>query len=289
MTFLIKRNIPKKLKLLKEQSSFPLFSDEKFLYKEIDLERCKGVKLAEKKCRKLRMGQVSFSQELQQARQKIRAWHPLDKEVKDLCTSSRLLCRTLLKANLPPDSREKIRQHLHEAYKAYYKVKGSHKELCASHTDNLAEALAEASKMSKENVIKLIRQREKQRFTARKIKFLRGKLSGGSTTMVTIQQEDGTHKDITGKNNIEEAIMASNNLKFQQSFHTAFMQSPLREEFGFKVLTVAAHAALGGIYEPHDLIDQYTYAVIEELNMPQAVRDIGPQKMALTLDSYRNF
>ncbi len=97
MTFLIKRNIPKKLKLLKAQASFPLFSDEKFLYKEIDLERCKGVKLAEKKCHKLRMGQVSFSQELQQTRRKIRAWHLLGKRVKDLHTSSRLLCRYYLR------------------------------------------------------------------------------------------------------------------------------------------------------------------------------------------------
>ncbi len=230
-SFLVKKHIPKKLRRLKERVSHPMTAEDKSWYEEIDLERCKGVMLAEKKCRKLRMGQVSFSPVIQQASRTIRAWDLLEKKAKGIRTSSRLLSRSLNKAKLPPESRglplEKIRKNSQEAYKAYYVTKGSHKELRDSHTEQLVEAIAEAGNTTKEKVIKVIRHREKQQFTARKIKFLRGKLSRGSTTMVTIQQEDGTFKDITGKRNIEDAIIASNNLKFQQSFHTPFMQPPL--------------------------------------------------------------
>jgi hypothetical protein len=58
-------------------------------------------------------------------------------------------------------------------------------------------------------MLKVIRHREKQRCTARKIRFLRGKLNTGSTTMVTVTQ-GGIKKDLTGKKEIEEAIILNN-------------------------------------------------------------------------------
>ncbi len=105
----------------------------KRLYEQIDLDRCNGVMIAEKKCRKLRMGQVAFSPQLQQASRTINAWMLLEKKAKGMRTSSRLLRRALIKANLPPSSRglslHNIQQNLQTAFIAYYKVKGSDKEL----------------------------------------------------------------------------------------------------------------------------------------------------------------
>jgi hypothetical protein len=75
-------------------------------------------------------------------------------------------------------------------------------------------------------MLKVIRHRDKECSTARKIRFLHGKLNNGSTTMVTIM-EGGISKDLTGKKEIEEAIMWKNMDKYQQSFHTPFMTSPL--------------------------------------------------------------
>jgi hypothetical protein len=51
--------------------------------------------------------------------------------------------------------------------------------------------------------------------------------------------------------------METNKQKYQQSFHTPFLQSSLREEFGFKGLSTAAQAVLGGVYEPSTTIDPY--------------------------------
>ena len=71
--------------------------------------------------------------------------------------------------------------------------------------------------------------------------------------MVTIQTEEGIKKDLMEKMEIEEAIMKNNQAKYQQSFHTPFMRSPLKVDFGFKGITTAAQAALVGVY---DLTDQ---------------------------------
>ncbi len=89
--------------------------------------------------------------------------------------------------------------------------------------------------------------------------------------MVTVQLADGTHKDLTGKLEIEKAIMENNEEKYQQSFHTPFLQDPLRGDFGFKGLTFCSQAVLGGVYSPRADIDGYTKAVIEELQMPENI------------------
>jgi hypothetical protein len=59
--------------------------------------------------------------------------------------------------------------------------------------DNLATALAEKGETDKEKLIQAIRQREQQRRTAKKIKYLQGKLRSGSTTMVTMLDSSGNH------------------------------------------------------------------------------------------------
>ncbi len=74
--------------------------------------------------------------------------------------------------------------------------------------------------------------------------------------------------------------MANNQLKYQQSFHTPFLQSPLHEDFGFKGLTTASQAVLGGVYEPQDDINKHTKDILNELAMPQAIQDLGPQQIA---------
>jgi hypothetical protein len=67
------------------------------------------------------------------------------------------------------------------------------------------------------------------------------------------------------------------------------MVPPLREDFGFKGLTTAVQAVLGGVYEPSDQVDPYTREVLQELQMPQGVRVLGPQSMEICLDYYRDF
>ena len=137
-------------------------------------------------------------------------------------------------------------------------------------------------------MLKVLRHREKQRSTARKIRFLRGKINNGSTTMVTVT-EGGHQKDLTTKHEIEQAIMANNMDKYQQSFHTPFMVSPLREAFGFKGLTTAAQAVLSGVYEINYPIDQVTADFLRELEMPENVRALGPQDMQISPKGYQSF
>jgi hypothetical protein len=62
----------------------------------------------------------------------------------------------------------------------------------------------------KASILKQFRHREAQRSTAKKIKFLRGKLTRNSTTIVTVKNEEGLSVNITDKCEMEKAIIASN-------------------------------------------------------------------------------
>jgi hypothetical protein len=291
--YILKHNLLSKLRKLQDCSRYPMLMEGKGLFEELDSSRCKEVRFAERKCRKYRKGQVAYSPQLDTVKKQIYAWTLLEKKARGQRISSRLLCRALTKASLTSESRglplADITSKLKHLFQEYYKIKGSSKEVRDSAMESLAEALAEQGNTKKEKMIQAIRHREKQRDTARKIKYLRGKINTGSTTMVTIQTDKGRKRDLTEKKDIEEAIMKNNQDKYQQSFHTPFMCQPLRDEFEFKGLTKAAQAVLRGVYEPTQQIDEFTKAVLQELYMPTEVRSLGPQSMTVSLDTYHAF
>ena len=210
-------------------------------YEELDALRCEATAFAERRCHKLRMGQVAFSPELNLSRLKIKAWLMLLAKVKKRKISSRLIKRTLKKANISSDARGlpegEIQECLKAEYKPYYQLKGDATQLRMTALAQLAAAIAEKGDTDKEKVIKALREREQQRKTAKKIKFLQGKLCTGSTTMVTTTNSSGTKIDITNKKEMELAILESNKTKFTQSSHTPFYLHPLKDDFGFKGLT----------------------------------------------------
>jgi hypothetical protein len=83
-----------------------------------------------------------------------------------------------------------------------------------------------------------------------------GKLECNSTTMVTILDENLREKDLTKKQDIEQAILRENATKFQQSFNSPFYTAPLAADFGFKALTPAANQVLMGVYTPPTNMDE---------------------------------
>ena len=152
--------------------------------------------------------------------------------------------------------------------------------------ENLAEAIALAGNATQKKALKTLREREAQRHKARKIRYLRGKIQSGSTTMVTTLDADGNRIEITNQQQMEKAILESNHKKFLQSTHTPFYLSPLKEEFGFKGLTSASQAALAGIYDSNHDSDQRILDVIAQWQIPEAVRALGPLKMEMSVESY---
>jgi hypothetical protein len=72
--FAIKNNLLARAKALEENACFPLTVEDQLAFEELDRLRCEGVERAEKKCRKLKAGQVAFSPSLKICMNQIKAW-----------------------------------------------------------------------------------------------------------------------------------------------------------------------------------------------------------------------
>jgi hypothetical protein len=110
--FAVQHQLLERIKELDDKATSPLSKDMILEYETLEQLRCKGVHLAERKCRKLRMGNISFSPEVQQARRVITAWSLIKKRARGLRTSSRLLSSegNLRKQFAPPYSFGKSRR-----------------------------------------------------------------------------------------------------------------------------------------------------------------------------------
>jgi hypothetical protein len=115
--FHTKHNLLSRARKLVSDTVYPCPSHVHDEYKCLDDLRCTGVRLAERKCRKLRMGQVSFSPEIQKAKFCTYTWQLLYKKVKGNKVSSRLIVRTLKKVSIDRHMRKRginfIEEQLH--------------------------------------------------------------------------------------------------------------------------------------------------------------------------------
>jgi hypothetical protein len=96
-------------------------------YETIDNIRRRHLHMSEKKCRKIRKGNVPYSDTLQMSRNKIEGWSLLLKFKKGLKISSRKLSRTLKKADIPNTYKRatiiEVQDERKCATKDYYKKK----------------------------------------------------------------------------------------------------------------------------------------------------------------------
>ena len=178
------------------------------------------------KCRKLRKGNVTYSPILNATRLVVKAWNLILNKLKGKKVSSRLIARSLKKANLPIEVRgfsiEQVQEKLKQAYQDYYCNKNQAASLRNTSLDLLAEAIVVKGDLAREKVLRDLRQREQQRATARKLRFIQGKMKSESITMVTVVGEDGNRADITDRKEMEKAILDNNKAKFSQTFHNPF-------------------------------------------------------------------
>jgi hypothetical protein len=96
-----------------------------------------------------------------------------------------------------------------------------------------AEAWAVKQHQDKEKIYNALLHREKQWATAVRIKYTRGKISAGSTSMVQVKNDAGQWQDVTEKSAMEQAIMDSTQQNYKAFFGAPFMTTPLNANFGY--------------------------------------------------------
>ena len=237
-------------------------------------------KYANKRCKKLKSGEVAYApEEIQVQGRKIRLWTFCIRKRCGRRISSSLIRRLAKKLKITHPlnySLEDMKEKRTEARKSYDRLKPNSREIRDNWLLKLADWRAKSDEIEAERIIKSIRRIEEIRDVHRKIIYARGKINASGTAKLIIPNTDGPgSEEITDKEKIEDILMRTNKSKFQQAADTPFVNSPLVEDFGPRGLTVESENILTGTYSiPNDL-DDGTQEFIEAVRMDMKILKSG--------------
>ena len=271
--FIIRHRLHEKVYQLEAEIGKKMSSAQEEEYEKI-MELCgQGIKYADKRCRKKRMGAVPFSVELNSKRQTIELWKAIETK-KSGCTYNWTKLRRLNKRSKVSNPMAlplpQVKDNLQQAYTDYYKTKQESKKLRLTFLEEKARDLAAEKDLDKDNVYSQLIQREKVRASARKIKYALGKVKKGGVTRVEVIQ-NGNAEEVVDSNEIFRVCADENESKFQQTRYTPCSQPPLRDLLGFNGLTEFADSILSGTFTAPPDTPPYVIELFQQLKKPDNV------------------
>lgn len=278
--FLIKHKLNVKAKMLQASaSSFPISKSNANKWERYDDLRRQGQQAAEKRCRKLNMGEVDWSPAYQCPKDKAEALTYLLKRNKGQNVSSSIVLRKLKQTGqeqwLQASMEEIIEQRL-AAYRDLKQAKLKPRENRDKHLEKLAEAKEAAGETTKAQFLCSYKCIEYQRKEARMIKQCNHDLRSGSiTSVIAPHPQTGIRTEFTGKEDIERAALSENERRFNQATDNAFLKEPLLSDVGELGTGPASEAILNGTYLPPLGTDPHVTLLIKHMQrVPGAVN--GP-------------
>jgi hypothetical protein len=260
------------------------FSEHDILvYNQLDKIRTTGILLADKKCRKLKMGAVPFSPRLVVVWNEIKAWKLVRRKLKGGKVNARFLQRVTKKALLADTdllSLQEVEQKLSAAFFKYKTVKKEAMGYRNTWLEEVAAARANEGRLSVAQEIRNLQTREKQRREARQIKQAMASRVRQGLSSVEIQSNEGTWVELTDQSDIEEALLRELELRFNQASSTPFCGSPLLENIGRMGELPAAKSILGGQYNPSGQLDEWSRALIPFLR--QTIPTCKPNTISIS-------
>ena len=131
-----------------------------------------------------------------------------------------------------PQTIQSASEKVEEAWKHYKETKAKGDTLHLGYRERLARARTEEGNHSAIMELNAMNLRERQRDSARKIKYVTGQLQGVSTSHVEVADEQGNTTEITAKQELEAAIIRENEAKFHQTEDCPLLNGQLLLDIG---------------------------------------------------------
>jgi hypothetical protein len=223
----------------------PLFVNK---FEKLETLRTEGIQLADKKCRKLRMGHVPWSPAIQLCMDRIKYLNACRLKYENgRNINSRTLDKLFRKTNWQQKviNKETTLNKLKETFNTYNLLKLQAHELRHSFLEDLAEALSDNGKGKKASIVKQLTLHESQRQLSRKIKFTLGRQRHG-VSAIEFQNQQGHWEISTDKQTIENECMNENIRRFTQALDTPSLQPTQIDLIGWNADTITATSILEG-------------------------------------------
>ena len=245
-------------------------------------------KLAQRKCRKLRMGRYQFSDVLKRHSQEVHLWTMLRKRRLGLRTSSKTIRRLSRATQIPNVFRfsvADIDSHRRQALQHYRKVKKDSAFHAQAFHRRLLQARAIKHGTTEITQKKILRRTAKQRSTARRIRELTSPPRPSLTTLDAPGPE-GSRQICQTKNEVEAACVAEGRRRFTQAYNSPFVNEPLLSLVGLLGTGPAAENILNGTFQVPASVDIHTANFIQHLQKPECIAQHSLPNHGLSTESH---
>ncbi len=284
-TFAREHNIESRIFYLESVARRPLTTEQGLEFEKLLRLKRQGIAYADKRCRKLRMGSVPFSDKLKEAGTKLALWEAVVTKktgTKFSMNKLRRMEKSVGLSNTLHTTIEQAKKEVKAAKTKYAEVKAQAETLRQTFLQRKAKDIAHETEQTEWSAHKQLIRNEEQRQAARRIKYTLNKIHGGGVSRVEMKQDDGATKVLTQKVEIEKACMEENEKKYMQTSNTPCMTGQLQKDLGYDGLTPAGEAILKGTYEPPPDTGQYTRELLQQLKTVDAIFDDLPKAKMTT-------
>jgi hypothetical protein len=248
---------------------------------------------ANKKCRKLRMGGIKFSDSIKKARGAIDLWDLLYRKHNGIRASTRKIRRlmhltgemTAFQHSIP--SIEAKRKLAMSSYKKLKKKADTERILFGK---RLIQARAKARNTTVAAQEIQLKNAFGQRKLAQRVRKITGKQQGDPLRSVTAPDLHNPLSCIEcqDKLSIEQAFVGEGTRRFSQTNGTPLMQPDFVQRVGYLAELPGADEILNGSFVPEPTMDPYAIQFLAHLKMDPVVRDNGPISKAISTKSYQD-
>jgi hypothetical protein len=247
---------------------------------------------ASKKCRKLRMGAIEFSDTIKIARGKIDLWDLLGRKRNGIRASTSKIRRLMKLTGEMTGFQESIPAIVNKkkiAMSEYKKLKKSANKERVKFGQRLMQARATERGTTLAAQERQLRNAFGQRQLAQRVKRLTGKQRGAPLRSVNAPHVTETDQRIecNDKASIEKAFINEGTRRFSQTNDGPLMQSSFVDRVGYLAELPGAEEILDGTFIPDPEMDQYTKEFLAHLKMEPTVRDAPPISRVISTPSYQ--
>ena len=254
------------------------------LLEAIDDQFGRAISFGEKKCRKLKSGEIPFSEEFRTLNNTRRFWLLLLKRRYGKKVSTTTIRRLTKQLNLSQIYSIDIREaklQLSKSRKAYVEFVKKTKTEREKFLESLAEANAQNGRLKKTKVLKRLLHEEDQRVGNKTMKSICTTTKIQRLDRVEVN-EGGTWTEISEPAAVTEALRQMNDDKYAATSDTPLMNGQLLQDFGYLGEKTATDEVLSGTYEYPPCTTEATRDMLNSLQKPEYIKDlpllISPQE-----------
>jgi exonuclease III len=261
---------------------YSLDADQQTEAWNIDVETTKCMLKAEKRCRKLHMGGVLFSEETMLPRYAIAFWQLAIKRRKGEAISTRQWSRFKQKANI---STTTVTMSIEDMQAALAAASTAYKDARKLHETNRLKFIESFAPKDRDRILRTEEARRKGRIS----KLISGK--GQGQGVINIQRSDMVDgqevlTDCHTPNVMNTTLLEVNSAKYQQCDRSPFLNEPLFSDFGYLGDTPHADMVLNGTYIPPPLTDPYATLLLAHMKRPPNMPSVAPCSQFVTTENH---